>query len=172
MARVAVVVQENHPRTEAPHTVVGLVNRPYWSNEGANEWSLIGGKVNDDDVERARIPLSEKSLTEQGIEAVTRQTAQREVLEEIGVEVSLEQLMFVGLFQNGEWVSALFYVLLDERPTITIGESKDPLDQVDGFVWMGANRSAVGGKIFADHQVMVAEAISDALSVPAENGSH
>jgi len=54
-ARCAIIVQEKHPRTSIPHTAVGLVNRPYWSKQGANEWSLAGGKVNDADVEGAEI---------------------------------------------------------------------------------------------------------------------
>jgi len=97
-------------------------------------------------------------------EKITRQTAQRELKEELNVDVSLEELQYVGLFYNGQWVTALFYVLLDSRPSITIAHQEDPMDEIDGFIWMGMNRTAVGDGFFADHKLMIDEAVSKALA--------
>lgn len=163
VARCAVIVREKHPRTGESHTVVGLVNRPYWSKQGANEWSLVGGKINDSDIEDAGIDGAQRSVDLGESEAVARRAAQREVMEEIGVDVTLDELMYVGLFYNGAWASALFYVLLDERPAIILSQKDSPMDEIDGFVWMGTNRVAVGGKLFVDHETMVIDAVNEAL---------
>lgn len=170
-ARCAVIVHEKHPRSGVPHIAVGLVNRPYWSKQGANEWSLVGGKVNDQDIEGVEISDTQRSVTMGESQEITRRTAQRELKEELNVEVELEDLIYVGLFNNGEWVSALFYILLEERPSITIAHQEDPMDEIDGFVWMGMNRAAVGDGFFADHKLMIDEAVSDALGARSAIGS-
>lgn len=163
VARVAIVVQEINPRTERPHIAVTLVNRPYWSKQGASEWSLVGGKVNDDDIAAAGISDRQRTLNIGESEAITRRTAQRETREEVNVDIPLEALIYAGLFPNGEWMSSLFFALYQERPSITVGKSSDPMDQLDGFVWMGADRVAVGGTIFTDHKKMIDDAVVSAL---------
>lgn len=162
VARCAVVVQEKHPRTGEDHVVVSTVIRPYWSKQGAGEKSLVGGKVNDTDIKNAEIPPNVRDLNMgQSIE-IERRTAQREVEQEIGVQVPLEQLIYVGLYYNGPWASALFYVLLDQRPPVTIGQADSPMDEIDGFVWLGTEKVGDDGTIFADHRVLIAEAVKEA----------
>lgn len=171
VARCAVVVREKHPRTGNTHIAVGLVNRPYWSKLGANEWSLPGGKVNDDDIDGVELENGQRSVTLGQSEEITRNTAKREIAEELDIHVSLDQLIYVGLFQNGEWATALFYILVDERPSITIGQKEDPMDEIDGFVWMGANRAAIGSAVFADHKLLLDEAVAQALGAMSNSGA-
>jgi 8-oxo-dGTP pyrophosphatase MutT (NUDIX family) len=172
VARCAVVVQEKNPRTQESHVAVGMVNRPYWSKQGANEWSLPGGKVNDDDINHVELQDQDRAVSLGQLEEVTRNTAKREIAEELNIEANLDQLNFVGFFQNGEWVTALFYLLLDQRPSISLGQKEDPMDEIDGFIWLGADRAAVGTAIFADHKVQVDQAVAKAMnSVSAKNAT-
>ncbi|MBW7956169.1 NUDIX domain-containing protein [Patescibacteria group bacterium] len=167
VARLAVLVSEKHPRTNESHLVTGLVQRPYWSKQGASEWSMMGGRPNDKDFNVLAKPDLTRQLTPAEVEAVTRQTAVRKAHEEVGLLVRANELNYMGMFQNGPWATALFYMLRGQRPNITLAARDLPLEELDGFQWTELNAALKGIQIFADHGIMLQEVMDEVLGVGA-----
>lgn len=158
LARLAVLVPEKHPRTEEYRVAVGMVKRPFWSNiEG---WSLIGGKVDDRDIQRANIfPRVHGPMSVEEIKRITRFTALRETWEETGILTRLDELNFMGIFQNGQWVTALFYIVRGTRPSVVIRNPEGQPAEIDGFQWDDMEGAAKAPSTFADHGLLL-EAIA------------
>jgi 8-oxo-dGTP pyrophosphatase MutT (NUDIX family) len=152
VARVAVVVNEKHRRRDVDRQAVTQVYRPWWSKFEPNTWSMMGGKVNDEDLP------SDREYTDTDFEYVARRTAVREAYAELGIFLAIEDLIYVGLFNNGEWATALFYVLTEERPEVTVNT-----DEIDGYRWEDIEKAATNKDTFADHKQMY-QAIMDDMT--------
>src|SRR5690606_13459053 len=110
---------------------VGMMKRPYRGDAGG--WSLVGGKVQDTDIEKV-VGASDtvRSLNDDQFEEITRGAAIREARNQIGFLSSLDELIYAGVLNDGQWLNALFYVLRPERPTVAL---KQHQPDVDGFLW-------------------------------------
>lgn len=128
VSRLAIIVPEG-PH-DAVQLTVGMMKRPYRDAEGG--WSLLGGRVQDIDIEQAGISEIIRSLSDSQFEEITRRTAIREARNQIGLLAMLDELNYAGVFKDGQWLNALFYVLRPERPTVAL---KHRQPDVDGFLW-------------------------------------
>lgn len=148
LARVAIVVTDQHPRDpEQEHQSVLMVQRPWWSNQGAGEWSLPGGKVDERDYGAADTGSDVVITNWQAAE----QAVIRELEEELGIVLLATQLQQVAAFANGPWVSALFYCTLDTRPPVAITNP-----EIDGIGWREISNLE---EVFADHDAMLAAVV-------------
>lgn len=144
LARVAIVVADEHPRdTEQIQQSVLMVQRPWWSNQGAGEWSLPGGKVEERDYVAADTASDVVTTNWQAAERAVI----REIKEELGIVLLATQLQQVAAFANGPWISALFYCTLDTRPPVAITNS-----EIDGIGWREIRNL---DEVFADHGDML-----------------
>lgn len=143
VARVVLVSRDKHPRTEEFQDSASQVFRPWWSKFEPETWSMAGGKVEDVD-----LPV-DREYSPTDFEHVTSQTALRELRAELGVQIVLEDLRYVGVFDNGQWVTALYYCLVDERPSITVNST-----EIDGYRWRNIQEAATEEDTFADHGPM------------------
>lgn len=170
VARLAVVVPASHPRLSERWLEVSMVKRPRWASFEAGKWMLVGGKVDDIDITKtvAR-PDLRRRLTEDEFVAVTRATALREAREEIGLLTRLDQLEELGVFDNGQVVTALFLLLLAERPSIHLAPRKAARGEVDGFEWQELGAAAEASQTFLDHGQLLT-AVQDHLIGMGEEG--
>ncbi|MBT4123924.1 MAG: NUDIX hydrolase [Candidatus Pacebacteria bacterium] len=119
-----------------PDGSIILNRRPDWSKQAPNKLQLLGGKFEE-------------------VDSTRKHSAKREVLEELGLNKSIGEFLFLCTSDNGGWITFAFILLLDEMYDETqIPDHKEfeelvvvPADQVNKFI--------VDGEIAFDHPVIL-----------------
>jgi 8-oxo-dGTP pyrophosphatase MutT (NUDIX family) len=79
-----------------PDSSVLLNRRPSWSKQAPDKLQILGGKFKAEDLTR-------------------KHAAQREILEELGLETDVASFLFVEASENNGWLTFAFLLILDEE---------------------------------------------------------
>ena len=154
VSRGVVVVDSPHPKKDESIKEVLFTIRPWWSKIGANEATLPGGKIDEDDLPENFDP---EDLTQ--LEVAYKQALIRELEEELGEGIKTLVLgvtfYFLGLFENNGWETAAFVLELPEKPEVKVKPDSA------GTVWFSEESlRAEEGDLFQDHSTIVEAAFA------------
>ena len=153
VARLVLRAPVVHPKTgvEIGKEVL-LTLRPGWSNLGAYELTIPGGKIEPADF--AFQPVVQFSQEE--FQAVGMRTAVREISEELGICVAHNLIEFVLKSTNElDWTTLVYAADLDTKPTLQV------VPDSAGTLWLPEVQLLQGFfPIFADHGEFIVAALA------------
>lgn len=146
VARVVMRASTPHPKTGEEKKEVAFMIRPWWSNVGAYEKSLPGGKLEASDF--VRVELDEQQMSDEDLLlAAGLQAVLREILEEFNFFLEKDKVTFVASDTNESgWTTLTYASDVSQKPEL----SAKP--ETAGTVWIGEESIKNGEvELFADH---------------------
>lgn len=119
-----------------PDGSIILNRRPDCSKQAPNLLQLLGGKFEEIDLSR-------------------KYSAKREIFEELGLDKSIGEFLFLCTSENGGWITFAFILLLDEMYDETQMPDHEEFESIE-FIELSSIKELIDqGEIAFDHPVII-----------------